>query len=215
MIRWVLPELSWPDYEAVAKELQLAMTDAVIAQAVGRMPESYQKLSAEKISGYLKARRARLPEIARDFYEYLAEDVDIQGTDRAEQFIVEADDGETVLIRILRDEEEVFSRRFDDDDTDDIRIHLRGGADTVECKGRVGRQMNVRIIFGLAVTQDVRVPSQLPQPRVQTVHGDCVAPAPRKSLCRSSRILIHRPRVNVNTESRQYHTRLGQGHLPL
>ena len=157
--RWLLPGLEWEDWERVAKEVQASVTDAVIAEAVAAQPPQYQELDGARLTADLRHRRDRLLEGARDFYEHLADDVDIQATD-APETVVATRDGDDLTIEVAARSADgtvappYFRRRFHECETDEVRIYLRQGNDHVVVKGgRVPLRLRV-IATGEGVLDD-------------------------------------------------------------
>jgi len=145
--RQLLAELDAAAWDAAAKDLQGKLTDAVIDAAVARMPPEYHKVDGARLTRDLKARRDRLPEVARRFYRHLAQRPDVYATDADEQVQVEhAADG-AVEVRVAAGGEPYFVRRFVPRETDEIRIYLLGGDDRVVTRGTRG-PITVRVVGG-------------------------------------------------------------------
>lgn len=145
--RQLLAELEAPAWDEIAKALQSKLTDAVIDAAVARMPPEYQKLEGARMARDLKARRDRLPEMARRYYRHLAKRADVHATDASEQVQVQhAADG-SVEVRVAAGAEPYFVRRFQPADTDEVRIYLEGGDDRVVASGQPG-PITVRVVGG-------------------------------------------------------------------
>ena len=114
----------------------------------------YYELVGESLERALKARRDALPEFADRYYEFITPQVEIQATDQDE--IVHAEhlpDGDLVVrIGLAGDsdadpEPPYFERTFRHDETEEVRIYLRGGSDRAEISGAEGR-IAVRIDGG-------------------------------------------------------------------
>ncbi|HYF29947.1 MAG TPA: hypothetical protein VD993_02400 [Chitinophagaceae bacterium] len=138
-----------------ATELQNALTDAVIEQSIRLLPPEVFNVSGKEIIHKLKARRAHLVEFATDYYEFLAEEVDIPGTEKHEHFIIDRiNDKETkVSIHKIKKSGEVesqpsYQRVFHRDETAEIRLYGIAGNDTWEIKGDATNYITVRIIGG-------------------------------------------------------------------
>jgi hypothetical protein len=142
--RWLLPALSWEDWERIATDVQSRITDDAIDAAIAAMPREYQELDGERLRQDLRGRRDRLLEAAHTFYEHLARQVDIQATDAAEAVTVSRDADGATLVEIRAAEPAdpsappLYSRRFEPQDTRDLRIHLRDGDDRVTVTGKPG-----------------------------------------------------------------------------
>jgi len=149
--RRLLGGLDWPAWEDAARELQSRLTDEAIDRAVRRMPEGHYRVSGPRLAGWLEARRDRLPDAARRYYELLADQVTVQGTDAAELATVErADDGqvEVTLAEAGAGNEAWFRRRFRPGETREVRIYLAGGDDRLVTRGGEPDKVKVRVVGG-------------------------------------------------------------------
>jgi len=57
--RWLLPALSWEDWERIATDVQSRVTDETIDAAVAALPPEYQELDGERLRHDLRGRRDR------------------------------------------------------------------------------------------------------------------------------------------------------------
>jgi hypothetical protein len=152
--RWLLVPLDRADWDSVATALQARLTDSVIEAAAGRLPPSYIPLDSVRLADALKSRRDELPEAARDYYRHLAGEVEVHGTDREELATVDRlDDRFTeISLAVMGDngepEEPYFTRRFDHDETKEVRLILHSGGDRVQVRGEGGGGVRVRILPG-------------------------------------------------------------------
>ncbi len=148
--RIVLNDIERSVWMAIAEDVQRRIDDDAIHRAVSRLPPPYYALRGDDLERTLRARRDGLFDYAEVFYEFLANQVDVHATDRDERVRVERFDGGAVEVRVtFADEQEpYYQRRFDRDDTDDVRIYLRGGDDRVVVDGAANRDVRVRIITG-------------------------------------------------------------------
>lgn len=127
-----LAELEWPQWEEAIRAIQKGITEATIDGAVNRLPEEYRQITAGRTAHALKNRLTRLPEAARRFYEQLAEDAEIHGSDKDETVVVSPSPNRLVQVRITNNKgEPTFFRRFDPRETRVIRLYLKGGDDRV------------------------------------------------------------------------------------
>jgi hypothetical protein len=142
--RRFLVELEWPAWDSVVTAFIDSLPDPVIDAAVRRLPPEYYALDGQRLAAALKSRRDQLPTRARDYYELLAGEVEVHGTDVDETVIVERgpDGSSTVSVRALgsdgREADPHWRRRFLDDETEELRIFLYGGADRVIVRGPSG-----------------------------------------------------------------------------
>jgi hypothetical protein len=151
--RWLLPALSWEQWEPIALDLQARVTDETIDAAIQSLPPEYIALDGERLRADLRGRRDRLPEGARSYYEHLARQVDVQASDASEEVAVSRSADGSMLVEIVERESAraasgpVYSRRFEADATRDVRIHLRDGDDRVTVTGAPGC-IRLRVIAG-------------------------------------------------------------------
>ena len=156
--RWLLPKLSWSEWESIALDMQARITNETIDQAIEALPREYAELDGERLRRDLRGRRDRLLEGARSYYEHLAGEVDVQATDAAEQVTVVRNADGTMLVEVRElgaaspETAPVFSRSFDPDETRTVRVYLRDGNDRVKVKG-ASCGMRLRVIAGAGQKQ--------------------------------------------------------------
>jgi len=159
VFRWLLAELEKSAWIDIATDLQERITDAVIDQAVNRMPRPYYELRGAEMAQILKTRRDQLPEIAERVYRFMAVEVDVQGTNQSERFELRNLGNGGVAVRVAlqtRDGAEgtpYFQRHFRPAETRSLRIYLRQGKNTLVCRGHVGGKIKIDVIGSRA--QDV------------------------------------------------------------
>ena len=91
-------KLTLQDWLDVVHELQLAVTDDKIEEALEELPPNIFALSGKAIITALKQRRDKLDVYAREYYYSLTEKPVILGTDKKEQFNIERkENGETKI----------------------------------------------------------------------------------------------------------------------
>lgn len=151
--RRLLVSLDRDDWDSVATALRSRITDSVIEASAARLPASYLPLDSTRLADALKARRDAIPEAARDFYRHLAGEVEVHGTDRDEVVTVHRRDGRFTEISLAVMEEgqagePYFTRRFDHDETKEVRLRLHGGDDRVRVTGDGGGGVRIRILPG-------------------------------------------------------------------
>jgi hypothetical protein len=147
--RRILVDLEKPVWDDVARDVERRITDAVIADAAAALPPAYRELEGATLEARLRARRDALPEIADQFYRLLAVDVDLRGTDGDDLVAINHRDNRDVAIAIAgRGASAPYRYRlFHPDETQEVRIYLLGGADSVVTTGPSGG-ITVRVIGG-------------------------------------------------------------------
>ena len=148
--RWMLSALDRVAFEEEAKQLAGRMTDAVIDDAVKRLPPEWYALDGPGLAAALKKRRDGLIEASREYYRRLARKVDVHGTDLADVVrATRSDDGglELTLARSA-DGPPWFRRRFEPRETSEVRAYLYGGGDDVATAGAADGPITFRVIGG-------------------------------------------------------------------
>jgi hypothetical protein len=139
--RWLLPALSWEQWDAIARDIQSRISNRVIDLALGTLPVEYAAVEHEQLRSTLRARRDALHEAARSYYEHLAGQVDVQTSNAGERVEVTRDDDGGTLVEVSSaagGSAPIFSRRFEAGETRDVRIYLRDGDDRVRVTGSPG-----------------------------------------------------------------------------
>ncbi|MFC2098832.1 BamA/TamA family outer membrane protein, partial [Bacteroidota bacterium] len=152
--RRFLNEPSKKDWIDAAEKMQAAFTDDLLLAAVYDMPEQIAEVKGSVTIDKLKARRDRLPEFAEEHYSIISKKVDIVGSNKREQFLVERlNDNETeVKMWSLNSDgkkkDKIYDRKFKHDETSEIRLYGLEGKDEFDVEGSVDKGIKVRIIGG-------------------------------------------------------------------
>ncbi|MGH7581372.1 MAG: hypothetical protein ACREM9_14415, partial [Gemmatimonadales bacterium] len=152
--RRLLVSLEADDWDSVATALQARLTDDVFEASAARLPPSYIPIDSARLVDALKARRDELPEAARKFYRHLAGEVEVHGTDQAEIADVHRVNGKITEISLAlfgengEPEAPYFRRRFNHDETKEVRLILHSGDDRVRVWGEGGGGIRIRVLPG-------------------------------------------------------------------
>ncbi len=177
MDRWILPELSRSTWDSLTADLTSRLTDEVIENAVRRLPPAMFQVDGPELIRKLKQRRDLLPEAASEFYELLAREVDVHGSDLADQArILGVGDTAVVVELALRPNgssthEPYLRRTFYSSETRDLRIYLHGGSDYVHVEGPARLGMQVRVVTE-SVDDEVHLSTPTSGVRVYNQHGE-------------------------------------------
>ncbi len=149
--RQFLAELERPTWDSVAASVAAMLTDELIEGSVQSQPAEMYAIGGARLVDDLKQRRDALHSAASEFYEILAGEAEVHGTDVAETvWVTGLEDGSVEIILAERRDgaPAYFQRRFLPDETREIRVRLYGGDDVVLLRGDPGFAVRVRIVGG-------------------------------------------------------------------
>lgn len=152
--RRFLTEMTREDWLAVADTLQRRLDDKIIEEAVRQWPDTIYDLRGEEYIHKLKVRRKKIKNWAKEYYEILAKEVNIHGSDKHEYFLVERLDDNRTRMTMYKSNDDgekkkiLYQRTFFKNETDEVRLYGFGNEDFFEVTGEVDESIVVRIIGG-------------------------------------------------------------------
>ena len=152
--RFYLNQLTEQDWKDATSKFLATMTDEVIIKALRQQPSEIRDISADKIINILKERRKYLADETAQYYKFLAEYVNVTGSDKTELFTITRNEDGSVLLEINKITKEgetttkLYSRRFDPAHTQEIRVYGFDGDDKFVIKGSNSDRIRVRIVGG-------------------------------------------------------------------
>ncbi len=149
--RRALGQVTREQFDSLAIVLQNNITDNVINEAVRSFPEQVYQLEGETTARKLRSRRDQLRKAAAEFYEILAEEPLVIGTDEEDEFKVNRlNDNETeVIVTRKSDDAVIFRRTYYRSETKVITLHGLDNDDEFEVSGEVDKGIKVVIVGGL------------------------------------------------------------------
>ena len=145
--RRILAELPRSVWDSVAAVLKGRLTDDVLARAAHAMPAEYYPVDGARLEQALRGRRDGFDRMVDTYYRMLAHQVEVYGSDRADQARVERQDDATV-VKLARGGQVYYERRFNPRETQEVRLHLQGGDDQVYVTGEGSGSPRLRAIGG-------------------------------------------------------------------
>ncbi|WP_066627243.1 metallophosphoesterase family protein [Labilibacter marinus] len=153
--RAFLTEASLNDWLIQANYIKNNVTDEVIEEAIRELPQAGFEVNGEYIISTLKARRDQMEQFAKEYYQILSKTVSIHGTlDDDYIDVIRKEDGSVSVNMYPRKKgkrvkkKQFFSRTFNINETNEIRIYGLEGSDEYRIKGEVSKSIKVRIIAG-------------------------------------------------------------------
>ncbi len=135
--RSFLNELSWEDWQEITQEVQAAISEELIDEALAELPPESHDLLIPEIKEKLLKRWKDLDQYAKAYFDILYKEVDIVGTDGKDHFTITGADNNSIEITHIRTSKKKkdvlrYQRIFDPNKTDEIHIFGRGDNDILE-----------------------------------------------------------------------------------
>lgn len=152
--RSFMNELNEQQWKEIAHTFVGKMTDSVLKDAVDHFPDTIRSLVGDRTYTTLKARRDILENESLKLYRFLAQTVEVTGTQKHELFSIERLPEGRVSVNVSKLskkgelEQNIYSRTFDPKDTREVRLYGLGGEDKFEIKGGYRTSIKIRIIGG-------------------------------------------------------------------
>ncbi|GGK84127.1 hypothetical protein GCM10011405_35040 [Rufibacter glacialis] len=154
-----LSEVSLVDFRRLAREMQLALSDSVLREAVRQMPPSVYDLVGEDTFQKLRSRRQLLVQTAEEYYKILAKEVAVVGSDEPERFVVQRLSQGRTVVEVFRlgkgnmNGAKLYSRTFFASETERINLYGLKGHDIFDLKGSAAKGSYVYLYGGAGQDQ--------------------------------------------------------------
>ena len=151
--RVFLNRLNKTDWDTIATNFASNITNDVINKAIQEMPPKIRAMDSAILVKKLIARRDALKRAAMVYYEFLAKEVTVTGTNQKEYFLVE-EDGKNLLLSVFKKKKDndsvslMYKRSFDPSVTKEIRLYGFNGDDKFEFADNASSKIKIRIIGG-------------------------------------------------------------------
>ncbi len=154
--RTFMNEGNWEEWETAAKHIKENVTDEIIEAAIKKWPANVYAIDGAETIKVLKQRRDDMLEYAKGLYGYLAQKVDVLGTEKKDYFLVQRIDAEHTRVMVFDTNKEVdkikavlYSRIFKTSETKEISLYGFGDDDIFEITGKAADGITIRVIGGL------------------------------------------------------------------
>jgi hypothetical protein len=150
----ILAELEWKDWKEIADSVQVALTDQVLEEALRAMPSNIYTLTGSETLAKLKSRRDQLPRIAKSYFETLAEEVVLVGTDKHELFKVKVLTEDEIQVEVHKTDKDgkvkdlLYTRTINAKTTKTLKLYGLNGDDHFEIKGSTKPKIKIQIWGG-------------------------------------------------------------------
>ncbi|UCS92479.1 metallophosphoesterase [Echinicola marina] len=156
--RSFLNDLDREDWEDELDRFQEKMDSNTIEGAIATLPKTIQDILREEhhINSTLNFRKSWIKEEALKYYGFLAENVDVYGTNKDELFEIRHEPDGKVDVEITKItkkgklEQKFFSRKFDPEETKEVRIYGLNGDDKFNIIGKGPGKIKIRLMSGLS-----------------------------------------------------------------
>ncbi|HET8735640.1 MAG TPA: BamA/TamA family outer membrane protein [Pricia sp.] len=139
---------NWQDWKEQVDYIQQNLTDKAIDSAFATLPEAARDSSIAGIKKNLRARRDNLENIARRYYEYLAQFQVVTGTKGDDQFLIQRRSNGITEIAILKDGDSIFKNSYDAKKTRELWVYGLDGNDTFKTRGDGDNPINIKVVGG-------------------------------------------------------------------
>lgn|GEM_PF-1206645 len=129
--RQLLVRLDRSTWDSVSSTLAQSLTNDRIEEAIALLPESQRAPSQSLLLTGIASRRDLLPRIVKQFYTIINHYPDLVLSDADERVTVRRSEKGAVEILAVSGGVQTFHRQFLRDETEEIRLHLEGGKDSV------------------------------------------------------------------------------------
>ncbi|WP_420551647.1 ShlB/FhaC/HecB family hemolysin secretion/activation protein [Tenacibaculum aiptasiae] len=143
-----LNKLTLDDWYKQADYIQKNLTDEVIENAIKQLPKSIYDIDGEETIAKIKARRNKLKDIAKRYYEKQAKIVYVVGTDKKDKFIIKRLNDDETNVTVFRKDNEIYNRTFKTKETKEVQLYGLNGDDEFLISGDVNDGILLRIIGG-------------------------------------------------------------------
>lgn len=126
-----LPAAVW---DSTARALAAVLTDAVIDEALARLPDD-PRAGRDLLRAALRQRREELPAAADRLRRLHAEQAELVGTGRADTLVATRENGQLRVQLVSGRGDTLALRDFPSTETREVRVYLGGGADVVRVTG--------------------------------------------------------------------------------
>ena len=129
-----LNALEWREWETIVKQMQLALTDDLIYEALSQMPKEVVPMVREEIYAKLIQRRDDLMKYALEYYKILTNEISIVGTKNNDHITVTPVGADSTRIEVVSHRKKKtdilkYSRTFSNDESEVVRIYGMDGED--------------------------------------------------------------------------------------
>ncbi|WP_207497081.1 BamA/TamA family outer membrane protein [Aridibaculum aurantiacum] len=150
--RLFLNNLERNDWQKAISNFQSQLSDQVIRDAVQKMPKEVYALKGSLIEEKIRSRRDQLMKAGLQYYNFLAKEVNIVGSNEHEYFKV-SKVGDQVQVRVYSKNQQdttsvLYDRKFHDAITKEIRLYGLNGDDYYDIDADATSNIKIRIIGG-------------------------------------------------------------------
>lgn len=150
--RLFLNEIERKEWDSVTTIFRQQVSDTAIKKAVQKMPPEIYALNGKKTIDKLISRRDDLEKKSLKYYDFLAKQVNVLGSNKTEYFKV-FNEGENIRVQVLAREGKdtsfiMYDRLFDPKKTKEIRFYGFRGNDKFDITANAPNKTFIRIIGG-------------------------------------------------------------------
>lgn len=150
--RLFMNDINRKEWDSITNVFIQQLPDTAIESAVKKMPPEIYAINGQTITNKLISRRNDLHRASLKYYDFLAKQVSVLGSNQTEVFKV-FNEGENIRVQVLaRDKKDtsfvMYDRLFDPSKTKEIRLYGFRGNDKFDISANTKHKTFIRIIGG-------------------------------------------------------------------
>lgn len=157
--RRLLSGLEFSVWHEVAVDIQTTLSNSAIEQAIAKLPPQWAEIKKDFLFKALVSRREKLLEHAKEFYLFLAAEVDIYTSNQGELILITPRDDQSLSISIIPQNEASstcnsiegkltprYQRQFNSSETQSIRVYSAANDDRVKVTNSNNTAIKIHLV---------------------------------------------------------------------
>ncbi|RFZ84246.1 hypothetical protein DYU05_01040 [Mucilaginibacter terrenus] len=151
---YFLNELDQKDWEKEIAFVQKTLSDDLIKRSVKLMPPNVYAVSGPRIIKTFMRRRDRIKKYVMKYYYFLAQRVDVPGSDKSEKFTIDHKKNGNVELTINKVKKDssigkvIYQRTFDQKYTRELQVYGLDGKNIFDVTGNTPTKIKTRLVGG-------------------------------------------------------------------
>lgn len=149
--RFFTTSLTAAEWNGIAASLQRNLTDDIIGKSVKTLPPEVYAISGKELTRKLVSRRNNILDMAKSYYRYLNEEVDIPGSEMNEVFKIRQPNDSVTEVTVSTGKKLLYQRRFLASETKEIRLYGISGENHFNIQTNKRNKTELKVIGGIGM----------------------------------------------------------------